>query len=400
MSNPLAIATVTTALAQYLTTAGDGGALPGIGVSTGPPDIARAASASGRQLNLFLYRVSTNSGLQNMDLPLRDSRGDLVQRPVLSLNLHYLLTAYADDELETQHVLAEAMSLLHDQGVLTRDQIRAAILAESKVAGSDLADQVEMIKICPEQAGVEDISKLWSMFPTTNYRLSTAYEASVVLISRPHAARSALPVRGANLYVSPFRAPVIDAVAPAVAPPASTLRISGRNLRGELVTVAVGTTDISPDTVQDRLVTVTLPATVPAGVTSIRISQQIRMGTPPTPHRGWESNVAAFVLIPVITTAPPITVARGSTLTLAVAPPVSRSQQVAIVLNSQEIIIPPRPAGSAPATRVDVPIPKTFPVGTYLLRLRVDGAVSALTVETDQAKPTFNEYIGPTVTVT
>jgi len=400
MSNPLAIATVTTTLGQYLGTAGDGSVLPGIGVSSGPPDTARAASATGRQLNLFLYRVSTNSGLQNMDLPIRDGSGDLVRRPVLSLNLHYLLTAYADDELEAEHVLAQAMSLLHDQGALSRDQIRAAILAEPKVAGSDLADQVEMVKICPEPASLEEISKLWSMFPTTNYRLSTTYLVSVVLISRPHAARSALPVRAANLYAMPFRLPVIEAIVPAVAPPSSTLRISGRNLRADVVTVKVGMADVAPDIVQDRLVTVTLPATLPAGLTSVRISQQVQIGTPATPHRGWDSNVAAFVLTPVISTAGPISVARDATLTLSVAPPISRAQQVAILLNSLEIAIVARPPGSAPVTSLDFAIPKTFPTGTYLLRLRVDGAESPLVVETDPSKPTFNQYVGPTVTIT
>jgi hypothetical protein len=351
-------------------------------------------------LNLFLYRVSTNAGLQNTELPVRNSGGDLVSRPVLALKLHYLLTAYGEDELDAEHLLGQAMSLLHDQGILSRDQIRAAILAEPKVAGSDLADQLEMVKICPEPASLEELSKLWAMFPTTNYRLSTTYEVSVVLMSRPHAARSALPVRGANLYVMPFRLPVIDTIVPAIAPPSSALRISGRNLQADVVTVKVGRADVLPDTVSDRLITLTLPATVPAGVTGVRVSQQVELGTPATVHRGWDSNVAAFVLVPTITTASPIAVARGQTLTLAVTPPVSRSQQVAILLDSREIAIAARPPGSSPVSSLDFPIPQAFPTGTYLLRLRVDGAESGLIVETDRTKPTFNQYIGPTVTVT
>jgi len=139
---------------------------------------------------------------------------------------------------------------------------------------------------------------------------------------------------------------------------------------------------------------------LPAGVTSVRVVQRLGLGTPPTPHHGFDSNVAAFVLAPVITSASPMTVARGGSLTLAFTPPVSRAQQVAILLNDRAVAIAARKAGSAPVASLPFPIPADFTPGSYLLRLRVDGAESALLVETDRSKTTFNQYVAPVVTVT
>jgi hypothetical protein len=402
MSNPLAIAATTSAFGQFLTKVSDGLILPGTGVTTAALDSARSESDKGRQLNLFLYRVSSNGSLQSRDLPYRNGAGELINQPVLALDLHYLLTAYGnnDDELDAQHLLAQAMSVVHEQGILDRDWIRTAVAADPHVAGSDLADQVELIKIAPEPMNLEELSKLWAMFPTTNYRLSTAYQVTVNLISRPHAPRSALPVRAANVTVATFRRPVIDGIAPAVATPGGNLQLQGRNLSADGVTVQVGSVEVVPDKVADRLITLTLPASLSAGVTSVRVIQRVGLGTPPTPHHGFDSNVAAFVLAPVIITAPPMTVARGSSLTLAFTPPVSRAQLVAILLNDHVVAIAARKAGTAPVTSLPFPIPSDLTPGSYLLRLRVDGAESALVVETDRSKTTFNQYVAPVVTVT
>jgi hypothetical protein len=62
--------------------------------------------------------------------------------------------------------------------------------------------------------------------------------------------------------------------------------------------------------------------------------------------------------------------------------------------------VPAREPDSAPVGTLDFPVAETFPPGSYLLRLRVDGAESQLQVDEDPTSPTFNQYIGPTVTVT
>ena len=402
MSNPFALAAVTTTFSQFLQRVIEAPTLTGASVSVGPPDAARAAGGTGRQLNLFLYRLTANPGWQNADLPVRNSAGELVSQPVLALDLHYLLTAYGDhdSDLDAEHLLAHAMSLVHDQGIFTRDQIRASITAAPSVAGSDLADQIETVKVSPEPMTLEELSKLWSMFQTTNYRLSVGYQASVTLISRPHAARSSLPVRAANVYALPVGQPVIERMSPAALQAGAVLTISGRNLQADLVRARFGSLTVPPDSVSDRQIEVTLPTTLSAGVNAVRVVHELQLGSPPTPHRGAESNLGAFVLVPVISSPAPLTAARGSALSLTFTPLVSRSQHVSILVGDTEITVAARAPGSAPVSQLDFPIPAGLAPGTYLLRLRVDGAESGLMIETDPMKPTFNQYVAPAVTVT
>jgi hypothetical protein len=401
VSNPFAIAAVTATFSQLLQRVIEEPTLAGATVTTAAPDAARAGR-TGRQLNLFLYQVNPNAALRNMDLPFRGGDGELRSRPVLALGLSYLLTAYGhnDGELDAHHLLAHAMSLVHDEGVLGRQQIRDAIEAEPAVAQSDLADQVELVKLCEQALSVDEVSRLWGMYQTTNYRLSVSYEASVVLIERPQPVRSALPVRSANLYVLPFRQPLVETVAPQVALAGETLRITGRNLAADAVTLRFGAIIAAPAQVTDRRVDVVLPAGLRAGVNTVQVVHELALGTPPTPHLGYASNVAAFVLAPRITTTAPISVARGDDLTLDFVPPVGPDQQVSVLLGDREIAVPAREPDAAPVGTLDVPIADTFPLGSHLLRLRVDGAESALEVDQDPTSPTVDQYVRPAVTVT
>jgi hypothetical protein len=401
VSNPFAIAAVTTAFGQFLHQVTAEPTLAGTTVSTRPPDSARGTDG-GRQLNLFLYLVSPNGAWRNMDLPSRRSNGELSGRPVLALDLHYLLTAYGqnDEELDAHHLLAHAMSLVHDQGVLTREHVRAAVAAQPTVAAADLADQVELVKLTPTALAVEEISKLWGTFPTTNYRLSVGYEASVVLIERRHPTRVATPVRAALVEVVPVRRPVIETVSPQIALPGDTLVIAGRNLDAGIVRVRFGTAVVTAAQVGEQEVRVALPAGLSAGVNTVQVLHELPLGDPPTPHRGSESNVVAFILAPRLEPPIPSSVARGAVMTLTFTPPVSRRQRVSALIGDAEIALPARAPGSPPAGALGFPVPGDFPTGTWLLRLRVDGAESPLVVDDDPVSPTYNRYVAPQVTVT
>ena len=134
-----------------------------------------------------------------------------------------------------------------------------------------------------------------------------------------------------------------------------------------------------------------------AGIQGVQVVHGINIGIPPTPHRGTESNVFPFVLLPTIVTNPLPSVVAGATLTLDIVPPVLQHQRASIMLGEQEIKIGPRPDTNPPTpstTQLDFPIPETFVAGSYLLRLRIDGAESLLS--TGGA----GLYDGPMVTVT
>jgi hypothetical protein len=104
-------------------------------------------------------------------------------------------------------------------------------------------------------------------------------------------------------------------------------------------------------------------------------------------------------------TAPLPDTPHGGTLTLTLSPPVGREQSVALLLNSDMnnyvIPLPTRSLSDPPtATSFNFKIPATVLPDTYLVRVRVDGAESALKVDTDDQSPTFNQYIGPKLKIT
>ena len=97
----------------------------GLRAFTRPEDQGKAEDA---RVNLFLYRVTENGYLQNQEIPGRG--GSDYGHPPLSLNLHYLLTAYGSDlipgatpattdEKLAQFLLGSAMRVLHDVPIVT-----------------------------------------------------------------------------------------------------------------------------------------------------------------------------------------------------------------------------------------------------------------------------------------
>jgi hypothetical protein len=428
MSNFLAIATVTAALSQTLRAAVETD-VPGASVTTLRPDAAGNGIPATR-VNLYLYQVSPNPAWRNTDLPTRNSDGQLRQRPQVALDLHYLLNFYGDEgQLEPQRLMGSAVRTLHALPLLTRQMIRSTVdnPAFSFLAASNLADAIELVKFTPLPLSLEELSKLWSVFFQTTYTLSMAYQGTVVLIESEAPPRPALPVQARNLYVVPFRQPVIAQVvsqAGAEQPIVmdSTLVIHGQQLRGELTLVRIGGIEVIPEPEAVTDTQISLPVdlsraspplssvTLPAGVHAVQVVHQLLMGTPPVPHRGVESNVAAFVLRPTV--VEPVTVAnvqgsgdapRSAELTVHVEPPIGSSQRVTLLLNA--------PTGEAPAAysfavgprtadvdTLTIPISDVHP-GAYLVRVQVDGAESPLVVDTDPPSPTFNQFLGPLVTI-
>ena len=402
MSNFLAIATVTATL-QHVLQSVIGADVPGAKATMVRPD-APGHGVPEVGVNIFLYQITPNAVLRNLDLPTRSSDGKPGQRPTAALDLYYLMSFYGKEgQLEPQRVLGSVVRQLHSRPLLTRQMIRDTVTnpAYSYLAASNLADAIDPVRFTPLGLSLEELSKLWSVFFQTPYALSAAYRASLVLIEEELTPHSALPVRERRLLAVPFQAPFIDSVDPQILAPGATLTILGGNLRGDVTRLKFGTTLAAPATMTDRQITVALPATLPPGVRTVQVIHDFDFGTPTEPHRGFESNVVPFILQPVITTALPVTVARGATLTLAFTPAIGREQQVTLLAGDNAILLPTRlPTDPPTASSFGFAIPATFPTGTFLLRARVDGAESALIVDTNPISPTFNQFIGPTVTIT
>jgi hypothetical protein len=139
-----------------------------------------------------------------------------------------------------------------------------------------------------------------------------------------------------------------------------------------------------------------VPAGLQAGVLGLQVIQQQLLGTPPVPHPGYESNIVALVLHPVIVAQS----ATAAEVDVKLNPAVQPNQRISLMLNQYLASTPPAPAAYTltlpPLTTASSAL--TFPIsgltaGVYFLRVKIDGAESGL--DLDPASSTF----GPTVTI-
>ncbi|MBV8138824.1 MAG: DUF4255 domain-containing protein [Deltaproteobacteria bacterium] len=387
MSNSLAIATVTAALREVLQPA-VANAVAGAVVGFNRPD-SSAGTPLAPAVNVYLYQVTPNAAYRNGDLPTRRADGTVVKRPQAAFDLHYLFTFHGDDsQLQPQLLLGAVATTLHAQPLISPTAIAKAIGDFGFLGASDLADQVERVKFTPTSLSLEEFSKLWSVFFQIEYTLSATYQGSVVLLESDDEPVPTLPVAARNLAVTPFREPQIDSViaeAGADQPivTGSTLLIQGRQLKGAVTLVLIEGQEASPPTVSDTRVVLPLPAALHAGVKGVQVIQKILIGTPPTPHRAFESNVAPFVLRPTITAVAAAAQAPGVTsVTLTLAPNIGTGQRAVVLLNNLAANPPTaftsRPViSSADSNQVNVDF-AGVPTGTYLVRVQIDGAESLL----------------------
>lgn len=385
MSNPLAIAATTLTLQYLLQSATNNGM-----VTLKPLDSARGVGG-GQQLNLFLYQTQINPNWSNAEMP-RVVKGGAQGLPPLALNLHYLITAYGDNEGESHEVLGRAMRILHDYPVVPPDWISAAV--NGKLPDSDLHQQPERLHITPLHLNVDEISKLWSGF-STNYRLSVAYEVSVVLIESQWPRPAPLPVlrqgsEDRGPYSSVGGEVYLDEVRYADHLPAATLGSSvsvlGRNLDSAQPVRFSRVGSDRPLTLSplpgstSRELQLQLPKTEDgnadwsAGYYLIR-AMQTRTNTQGTPI-SWESNALAFGLAPQITVHP-LSVPAGAAfdLTVTCTPHIKDGQKVALILAGQQITptqVVPAPDPNHPTT-LKFTVPTLTPNAEgYPVRLRVD----------------------------
>jgi hypothetical protein len=426
VSNPLAIATTTIVLEDVVQTGL--GAVTGGNVTNVRPD-EKDNGAPAPEANVFLYQLLPNAALRNADLPTRTSNGDLRRRPQLALDLHYLISFYGDESiLEPQRLLGGAVSALHARPLVTREEIQAIIDAAPAadltdprryLGDTDLGEQAERVTFTPLSLSLDDLSKLWSTLFRVPYVLSVAYRASVVLIEEQVTPKPAPPVRLSNVYVVPIQRPLATAIVaetgddePIVA--GTTIVVRGERLRGDDTRLRVGDAlvqpppeDVDPAEIRAKLATPLFTAgQLRAGVQGAQVVHLLDIGTPPAAHRGFESNVAPFVLHPTLTSTPVSAVTgtgtepRNATITVVADPPIGKDQRVVLLLDrtsGTEAYSFPAPSRTLDTDPVEVKVERVRN-GDYLVRVQVDGAESLLDVETSPG-PDLGKFIGPTLTI-
>ncbi|MEL6159459.1 MAG: Pvc16 family protein [Cyanobacteria bacterium J06554_11] len=461
MSNAMAIAATSAVLKDILENGMVGAQLSNdVNVRVGAPvSIVSGATNQGDQITLFLYQVTPNIGWRNECLPRYNRQGVRTNNPPLALNLHYLLTTYASSELGSEALLGHAMQILHENTLLSRGAIRRALGSgtnanEQALAAAGLAEQVELIKVTPAYLDTEVMSRIWSSLQA-NFRTSTAYQVSVVLIEKEESTKAAPPVLNRRVFALPVRSPVVEQVDPQLITAGGTLTLNGQGLKGTPTQVAFGNKTIAPLSVSpssDQQISVTLPAGLQAGVNTVQVLHPFDLGTPVEPHRGVASNVVAFMLRPALVqtaAGPPASYdvallanqaafnaafsadersrfTQGLTfpaVRLRLSPVVSGDQTLTLLLNEIPAPTEDRPARAYSYTNpalliaaADIPPTGTAAdmlpadqrsevlvfslpgaiAGDYLVRIRVDGADSPLerSPVTDPTDP-IAPFVGP-----
>jgi hypothetical protein len=409
VSNFLAIAGVTSTLRNLLRDRME----QVVDITLAPPDVT-ISGVTGRRLNVYLYQLTENGYLKNQEIPGQGHPADY-GRPPLSLDLHYLLTAYgssntaADADLQAQETLGDAMRVLHEFPVVTEALHEGDNPANPVILDPSLVGEFEKIKMTLQPISLEDLSKIWTALPETNFRRSVAYQVSVIQIESQRPRRSALPVRERHVYAVPLKTPRVteivrdppfDGVRTPVAEVGDPILIFGENLRRDSTRVRFGPILIPVPAPQSTLISLSVPP-LPPGAHTVQVIHDLLLegqpGQPLVPHRGFESNVTVLLVIPRWVGIAPASAGAGAVVTITVATPVGATQEKSLLLGDFTIAAEPVPTTSAPSTTIQFRLPagpSAIPPGGYLARIRVDGMESRLTVNA-----VTQLYNGPTFTV-
>ncbi|MFD0119441.1 DUF4255 domain-containing protein [Streptomyces sp. NPDC058320] len=356
---------------------------------------------------LFLYRVTENAQLRNQDLPGRGSPG-AYGHPPLSLDLHYLLTAYGNaerpgtghatshfDDTTAHFLLGSALQVLHDVPVITDRLTTVRAPSGQTVLHESLHGDCEHLRLRLETLSLEDMSKIWTAL-ALRYRLSAAFAVNVVQIESqrqrrtPRAVgRPASAVTGPQLADPPAPGPAVQART--VQPPTitgvrvrragataeqpypyarigDTLVLQGSGLAAPETTVAFGDLRVlALRAERDRVEVVVPDAALPDGAAidePLRLRPGVRtvrvvVRDPRITQSTLSSNEAAVMLVPAVDSAivyaagPPRAVTiRGSRLT-------GPGPGTETVIGRS--VVPGDKYLGATGTTIVVPVPDTLP---------------------------------------
>lgn len=324
MSDYRAVATVTAAIQQILTEAVPN-TLPHAVVTTRRPDeLAHGETKVG--INVYLFQVSVNPSFRNQDLPLRSSDGRVVHGGYIPLDLHYLVTFYGqDDRHEPELLLALATVALARNTALTPERLALAVggAPHAFLAGSDLAFQSEKVRLDLAVVSREEMHRIWTIFSPTPYRLSSVYQASVVLLDLEPPPGEPPSVATTRVSVAPSGPVSLDAVVPSriAAEPGAVFRLRTKAPAGTPVLIDDVPVPTEPDPEAGWL-SARLPDGCPAGTRTVRLAGE-----------GMSSPSFPLVVLPTLQELGVHQSEDGLTLVARVWPPPASGQNVEILLN-------------------------------------------------------------------
>lgn len=402
MSNYLALATVTEALSYRL-----GKVVEAMGSEGRPNESGTAVTTvnpkqfdpSKPAINLFLHQVSPNTSGSN-DLPTRSATGQLLQRPAIQVDMHYLLTFLGPDQVQCQRLMGRVMAFLHATPILPSSLLRE-VSVSPKLQGSDLDAQSEPIRLAILPLSTDELQKLWSTFYQVPYRLSLAVQVTGIRLDGEQTPAPAITVRSLRGDARGSLPPRIEAVVVR----GDELVLHGAGLPGptSIATIAGRSfplRELAPRAGRDGQLILnwaSIASELPAGMLPFQL---IEPDSDPQRPPAVASNVAMLVHRPRIRRSE----LDQRQLELGVVPPLRGGQEL-------ELLLHPLGGGqpgvtlhqslaetAAPAVDCNWSLPDELR-GSYLVRLRVDHVEALFTPDVPVGSPADPPPIGPEISL-
>lgn len=123
------------------------------------------------RLSMFLYQVAPNPFLRNQE-PVYGAELNQRTYPPLPLDLHYLFTPYANNRETEFIILGSLMRTFHDNAIIREASLQGGLKESGNLE----------IKVVPNALSLDELNKLWGMFPNKGMKLSAAYLVTPVQI--------------------------------------------------------------------------------------------------------------------------------------------------------------------------------------------------------------------------
>ncbi|MFI6664858.1 Pvc16 family protein [Streptomyces sp. NPDC050481] len=347
------------------------------------------------RVGVHLYRTTRNAALSVDEYATRSAAGEVRRTPTAVLDLHYLLTFRGIEPYQSEQLLALCAAGLGAVTDLSPELIALATASHPEIAGNDLAQAAERVRVTPEALPLDEISRLWALYSPGAFTVTLAYAAGPVHVESVEVPGTVLPVAKAAFDARPIAAPRLDAVAGPdgvgapvrAASPMPPLQLFGGQLTarsGETLAVLLDGTPVAPVTVVDdgRL---TIPLTpVKPGRHTVQVR---RLGAPTDPvltstRPAASSQTVTFTVVPTLSAATAnthgVNGGRSGTVSADVIPAVAAPQRVRLLLDSVAATPPvalavdmPLASDRPPQTSVTANV-VDVPAGVYRVTLEVD----------------------------
>jgi hypothetical protein len=184
MASEFAAANVTAALRTILQDALDV-SLPGKRVGTGFP-----STDADTPVTILLYQATPNAGARTIDFPPRRPEQLGRHSTVLALDLHYLMLLGGPPLSYTpEKLLTLVLRAFERTPLITRALIERAMVQNGDTLPHGIQrEPQEAIRIQQTHLGLDDLSRIWSMFAPAPYVLSVGYTCTAVMVDLADAA--------------------------------------------------------------------------------------------------------------------------------------------------------------------------------------------------------------------